>query len=502
MNWENDPYSILGVSPDATIRDIKAVYRKIAQRLHPDINKHPEAAQQFEAASAAYELLTDTMRRKKHDAQIEQESQTKDDEVENSFFTLKVTSSKQTVLPLAENQVIYLLIDIFPDASYAEEHENRETRLNLALVLDRSNSMRGPRMDKVKVAAHQIIDNMAEDDIISIITFNARADTLIPATTLRDRPALKANVSMISPTGGTEIYRGLAAGMEQINANIDSRMVNHIILLTDGHTFGDQHLCLELAREAGTAGVGISAMGLGHDWNDEFLDEIASTTGGNSVYINSASAVVKFLNDQVRSLINAFAERMALSIVPDPDVVLESAFKLSPHPQPLSVDSGRLLLGSLQMNHPLSILLQFQLPGDMTELTRHVARVVVQGDILMNRPQDFFAVGDLTIEVTRSATSEYAPDEILDALSKLALYRLQERAHEALEDGDVEEATRRLENLATRLLEIGQNSLANQALSEARKVAHTSGLSNRGRKTLKYATRHLLTSHINEDDLK
>jgi phage shock protein A len=62
----------------------------------------------------------------------------------------------------------------------------------------------------------------------------------------------------------------------------------------------------------------------------------------------------------------------------------------------------------------------------------------------------------------------------------------------------VAEATRRLENLATRLLAIGQEDLANEALAEARRVAHTADLSDKGRKTLKYQTRHLLLPAVEE----
>jgi Ca-activated chloride channel family protein len=94
---------------------------------------------------------------------------------------------------------------------------------------------------------------------------------------------------------------------------------------------------------------------------------------------------------------------------------------------------------------------------------------------------------------------EEPPVAILDALGKLTLYRMQERAQAALESGDVEEATRRLENLATRLLAMGEDQLANEAMSEARRVAHTSAFSDKGRKTLKYQTRHLLAGPALED---
>jgi Ca-activated chloride channel family protein len=265
-------------------------------------------------------------------------------------------------------------------------------------------------------------------------------------------------------------------------------------LLTDGHTFGDQDRCLELAAKAAIDGVGISAMGLGHDWNDKFLDELASKTGGSSSFISSIGAVVKFMNEHVRNLSNSFADRMVLSVATDPDVVLESAFKLSPHPQPLQHESGNIVLGGLPNNRPITVLLQLQVPADMPEGQRHFARLAVNGEILANTNPQFYMVKDPLFEISKDVSiKQDPPTSILDALSKLTLYRLQERAQEALANGDVNEATRRLENLATRLLELGKHELAEQALAEAKRVNVTHHLSTAGRMTLKYQTRHLLS---------
>jgi len=212
------------------------------------------------------------------------------------------------------------------------------------------------------------------------------------------------------------------------------------------------------------------------------------------MYVSSANAVVEFLNTQVKNLSNAFAERVYLSVATDPDVQFESAFKLSPHPQPLEVGDGVIPVGSLQANRPITVLLQFQLPGGMKDGFRYIARLVASGDILSNKKQNYEMISDFSSEVTNEPSNDEPPAAILDALSKLTLYRLQERAQQALENGDVTEATKRLQNLATRLLEMGQKDLANQALSEARRVAYTSDLSDKGRKTLKYQTRYLLMS--------
>ena len=491
-----DPYLVLGVSSESTQEEIKAAYRRLARRLHPDVNRdNPGAQIQFQDLSIAHEILSDARRKSEYDQSAPNRKSN-----QNAFnFSLHVMPSKRTVARLQEPQVVYLLAEVTPDSRARKPVEKREARVNLTLVLDHSNSMKGTRLDKVKVAAHQIVDQLSETDVLSVIGFNDWADVIIPATSVKDKTALKAKISMMSASGGTEIYQGLKAGLEQTRRYLAPRLVNHIVLLTDGNTFGDQEKCLELAQEASDDGIGISAMGLGQEWNDEFLDDLASMTGGVSDYIKSASAVVKFLNDHVRNLSDAFAERMQLSIAPDPDIQLELAFKFSPQPQPLPTDQGMIQLGSLQANRMISVLFQLQLPADMKDGFRSLARLVLSGDILDNQDQHFQTLSDVSFEVMQNPELEDPPNKILDALGKLTLYRMQERAQDALESGDVEEATRRLENLATRLLQMGEDQLANEARSEAHRVAHTKAFSDTGRKTLKYQTRHLLIGSVAED---
>lgn len=487
-----DPYAILGVGQTATFDDIKAAYRRAARRLHPDVNRHPGAAAQFQHINAAYDTLIDPDQRKAIDKTLASE------QADPPYFSLRVTPSKRRIMPLQETQVIYLLAEIFPDPRANQIQAKRDTRLNLCLVLDRSNSMNGARLNQVKVAAHQIIDQLKDDDIFSVVAFHDRAEVIIPATTAQDKAALKARVSLITASGGTEIFQGLLAGVEETRRFLAPRLVNHILLLTDGHTFGDQEQALTLARTAAAEDIIISAMGLGQEWNDKFLDELATLTGGSSQYINSAGAVVRFLNMHVRNLSNLFADRIQLSVAPDPDVHVETAFKLMPSPQPLSIEEGFIPLGSLPRNRHISVLMQFALPPDMATGFRSVARLTAHGDILGDRIRKFHTLSDLSLEVAMSETYENPPTAILDALGKLTLYRMQERAQEALERGDIRQATRHLENLATRLYALGEGELAAQARAEAQQVAHTSALTDRGRKTLKYQTRHLLLGNENE----
>lgn len=493
MDTSKNLYAMLGLSPTATGGDIRDAYRLLARRFHPDVNRNEGAGVQFREIAAAYEVLGDPQQRSQYDLQR------RDFVDEPAYFSLRVTPSKRVLPTLNEPQVFYLLVEIMA-LRQSPESQKRNVPLNLALVLDRSTSMRGVRLEKVKYAAHQIIDQLTPQDVLSVVSFSDRPDVLIDAQQVTNPTALQSIVSIMQADGGTEIFRGLSAGVEECRKHLALRMVNHVILLTDGRTFGDEDAALKLAAEVSKEGIGISAMGIGEEWNDVFLDDLATRTGGTSAYINSPKAVVRFLNDRVRSLGRAFVERLNISVAPDADIVLESAFKLQPSPQPLDVSPQPIPLGTLEANRTSSVLLQFQMPPSSKSGFRTLGRLDVTGDVLQMDRSGYKVISDISVEISENPLAEEPPLAIMDALGKLTLYRMQQKAEKSLEGGDVQEATRRLENLATRLLAAGQEDLAQMAMSEARRVAKTNILSEQGRRTLKFGTRKLLAAPQSDEE--
>ncbi len=483
-----DPFMILGIAKGAEQSDIDDAYEKLKRALQPSVDAgHPGARAQFQQAEAAYEQLRSPSARTKAAKKFKNTQKT------DTGLAVRLTPSKRVIEHLPEPQVIYLLVEILPRTRPGVTFQKRDAGLNLALVLDYSNSMRGIRLDRVKVAASEIIEQLSANDYLSVVGFNDRAETIIPATTVTDKKTLSSRARMMRASGGTEIYRGLSAGVKELRKNLHPTRVNHLILLTDGNTYGDEDKCLRLAERVAKDGISISTLGLGSEWNDEFLDEIASATGGSSGFIKSANSVVSFLNTQVQSLSNIFAERVQMSLAPLPKVDLEMAFKLSPSSQPLSAETDIYQLGGIQFDRSIGVLYQLQIPADFPIGNQKLARVVVTGDIMADQHTQT-AVGDVMIDVSKDAVIEDPPNKILDALGKLTLYRMQERAQQSLERGDIREATQQLQNFATRLFEVGQEDLAQQAYTEVKRLEKTQSLSNEAKKTLKYQTRSLINS--------
>lgn len=263
MTKKQDFYELFGLARNASVEEIRQAYFEAARRLHPDKNLAPGETELFLGVQEAYETLSNPKKRAKYDETLPPE--TKPDKP----LDLKISYSRKSLLHLEEPQLIYSILELsIPENVTAPPSPS----LNLCLVLDRSTSMQGANMDVVKATAIQIMRKLKPQDIFSVIAFSDRAEVVIPATRSTDLAKQEAYIHMLQTSGGTEIFSGLEMGYKEILRNLSRSQINHIILLTDGRTYGDEPKCLDLAQQASNQRIGISGLGIGSEWNDNFLD--------------------------------------------------------------------------------------------------------------------------------------------------------------------------------------------------------------------------------------
>ena len=200
------------------------------------------------------------------------------------------------------------------------------------------------------------------------------------------------------------------------------------------------------------------------------------------------------MDDIVKNLADLFAERLSIAVAANPDIDLELIFKLNPSPQLLPHELQEIALGGLSLERPISFLLQLQLPANLPVGSYPIVQLLTSGDIFKDRIH-FSEVVNFNVEVQEGKVDIIEPPKkIVDALGKMALYNMQEKANDALQQGDVKQATQRLQRLATRLLDLGEQELAAETLQEVKQLKTTQMLTEAGRKNIKYHTKHLMES--------
>ena len=73
--------------------------------------------------------------------------------------------------------------------------------LNLGLILDHSGSMNGPPLNIVKEAAGRLVDQLSDQDLLSVIVFDHQAKVLLPLQAVSDRDLIKRKISTLKPSG-------------------------------------------------------------------------------------------------------------------------------------------------------------------------------------------------------------------------------------------------------------------------------------------------------------
>jgi Ca-activated chloride channel family protein len=298
-------------------------------------------------------------------------------------------------------------------------------------------------------------------------------------------------IAAMSTGGGTEIYQGLLAGLAESARYASEDYINHVLLLTDGITYGDEDLAINETKRAFGNGIGISTFGIGEDWNDVFLDKLAQEGGGVSQYIQSPNDIQSFLGERIFNLSNLVVRRLKLQLSTAPYVSVDSVYRVLPHMEAIPFSNKNTIsLGDISAGETLVLVFTIKIKSSVNEMgDRRVLRIDVQGE---KSDKSILSISrDVHMTFTEKPEEKAIPSRIFNILSRLSVFQLQEKAWHALDGDEVKTASRYLESAATQMLDLGYLELAKATKLEVDRISSGDQVSKKGRKQIRYGTRSL-----------
>ena len=246
----------------------------------------------------------------------------------------------------------------------AREAEDEEvTPLNLALVIDRSGSMDAPdKWPYLEQSLRVFFRSLDPDDIVAVIGYDDYAEVVLPAQRVGDGHWIERVIQGLYPRGSTNLHAGLMLGFQEVDKNFDIRRNNRVILLTDGIANRGVTDLDQIAREAlayNERGICLSTIGLGLDFNDELLSQLARQGKGAYHFIDSAEEMDKVFRREVAGLVEKVAREVAVTVYPGEGVEMVALTGYEGRPpagpvqitmQELGTGDGQVLLAQLQVS--------------------------------------------------------------------------------------------------------------------------------------------------------
>jgi len=170
--------------------------------------------------------------------------------------------------------------------------------LNVGLVLDRSGSMNGGKLEGAKDAAAHVLDQLADGDRFSLVSYASDVSVNMAPTVMspHTRRVARSAIDRMYAAGGTFLAGGLDAACRQVRRSLDGQAMARVVLLSDGMANVGETSPYRLASMASAymeQGVSITTMGLGYDYNEDLMTALAVNGGGEYYYIEHSRSLAQ-----------------------------------------------------------------------------------------------------------------------------------------------------------------------------------------------------------------
>ncbi len=222
----------------------------------------------------------------------------------------------------------YLQINL--QAREIEPKESKRLPLNLSVVIDRSGSMASEnKLEYVKQAACAAVDNLSSDDILSIVIYDNEIETILKPQKVINKEAIKRKIRELTPGGSTNLCGGMLEGYKNVYQNFSPKRFNRVLLLSDGlANVGetDPLVIRSKAQDYYKERVTISTFGVGLNYNENLMLNLAEYGSGNYYFIDNPLKVVKIFEKEFKGLLSIVARDIDICLRLDKSVKLETIY--------------------------------------------------------------------------------------------------------------------------------------------------------------------------------
>jgi Ca-activated chloride channel homolog len=218
------------------------------------------------------------------------------------------------VLTVQQPHKLYLVARLTAGAA-PDERQRRS--LNLSVVIDRSGSMAGDKLDFTRQAAQFLVQNLSARDILSIVLYNDHVETLLPPEHVQHKDAITQKIANIKASGTTNLSGGWLEGCNHVSRNLNDDYLNRVILMTDGlanRGVIEPDKLVAMAKQKHEGGISTTTMGLGSDFNEDLLIAVANAGGGAFYFIESPEVTPIIFQEELRGLLSVIGQNLVISL--------------------------------------------------------------------------------------------------------------------------------------------------------------------------------------------
>jgi Ca-activated chloride channel family protein len=233
----------------------------------------------------------------------------------------------------------------------------------LVVVLDRSGSMAGDRIEGAKTALLSLVDRLDPRDRFGLVAFDDHVDIIVPAGPLTDKLAVKQAISGVYDRGSTDLSAGYFRGLQEAR-RVAGDTGATVLLISDGHA--NAGICEagqlgDVARKAHADGITTTTLGFGLGYDERLMSAIAAGGAGNELFAETADEAVQHIAGEVTGLLSMAAQAGSLLLRMSPHV--RGVLVLNELPS-VAVSEGILVeLGSFYSGEARKLILTFDVPG-------------------------------------------------------------------------------------------------------------------------------------------